>query len=281
MASSEFTAIPADMESKDRLADQLLNELEQLKESQAARKAHRAALREQANLRDGSMTTDLDKLQGKRQELTTLFRRVMDGDLPRGRLLKSNEPDRLDERHLQVVMLRSAGMDQGAIARVTGFTEPWISIILNHPDAQTVLARIIGYASDNILDLNARIQGTAAEAFDTVVHVMRTTADESLSSRNAFEILKMAGYGAVERKQFTHSFGLSDEGARELAAAMKEAQGLQSLEYAEFVDVHVQQQLGSGSVSSGSPATSADSGQTSVSVPPTDGSQSPSAPLET
>lgn len=271
MAGSEFTALPRDMDPEEQLVG-LLDEMEAEKNG---RKAAEGAA--SGNLREGTLegepipSVNLDRLQGKRTELSTLFRQVMAGELPRGRALKPNEPDRLDERHLNIIMLRASGMDQGIIARTTGFTEPWVSIVLNHPDAQSVLATIVGYAADNVIDLNKRIQATAPEAFDKVVRVMRTTPDEGLASRNAFEILKMAGYGAVEKKSVKHEFGLSDEGAKELAQAMREAQGLGKVEFAEFVQAH-EVSVGSGSVSSGSPATSAESGQTSVSVPPIGGS---------
>lgn len=285
MASSEFTAIPKEMDPEAQLV-QLLEEMEA---GQAEQRGSDEVPgdRPSGNLRDGTYqanearaagaegegpepkpSVNMERLAGKRTSLDTLFAQVMRGDLPRGRALKSWEPDRLDERHLNVIMLRASGMDQGRIAEITGFTEPWVSIILNHPDAQTVLAKIIGYAADNVLDLSHRIQGTAAEAFDTVVHVMRTTPDEAIASRNAFEILKMAGYGPLERKSVQHSFGLSDEGAKELAQAMRETAGLRNIGYAEYTVVP-----SPAGVSSGSPATSSATGQPGGGAPPTDGQQ--------
>jgi hypothetical protein len=288
---SEFTAIPKEMDPEAEL-DRLLTEAESERDAfRAQRSARRAAKGSgdvagpppSGNLRDGTYqpdtegaegdpqpSVDMDHLAGKRTSLDTLFAQVMQGGLARGRELKSWEPDRLDERHLNVIMLRASGMDQGKIAQVTGFTDAWVSVILNHPDAQTVLAKIVGYAADNVLNLNHRIQATAGEAFDKVVNVMRTSPDEALASRNAFEILRMAGYGPVERKAVTHQFGLSDEGARELAQAMREAASIKSLDYAEFTVVQ-----GPGSVVGGSPATSAVTGQTSGGAPPTGGSQVP------
>lgn len=267
---SEFTAIPREMDPEAKIVE-LLEQLE----AEKAKQLSGGAAAPTGNLRDGTYgaedptpSVDMDRLAGKRTSLDTLFAQVMKGELPRGRALKSWEPDRLDERHLNVIMLRASGMDQGRIAQVTGFTEPWVSIVLNHPDAQTVLAKIIGYAADNVLDLNGRIQATAAEAFDKVVNVMRVTPDEALASRNAFEILKMAGYGPLEKKQVNHQFGLSDEGAHELAMAMREANSLRSLGYAEFTVVP-----DAGSVGSGSPATSSATGQPGGGAPPTDGYQ--------
>lgn len=195
----------------------------------------------------GAEGANMPALEGRREELNELFQRVMRGSVPRNRALKPNEPDRLDERHLQVILLRSAGMDQGRIAQLTGFTQPWISIILNHPDAEFVLAKLVSYASDNMLDMNKRIAATAHEAFNVVVEVMRTSADDKVRSHNAFEILKMAGYGAVQKVQHTGSItGLTDEGAKELAQAIREFKDIEPLEYAEFVDAHVVPALSAG-----------------------------------
>lgn len=139
---------------------------------------------------------DLGARQLKRRALDHLFQQAMNNQLPRSRALKSWEPDKLDERHLHAILLRAGGMPQKDIAKMMGWEDSWTSIVLNHPDAQYVLTRIISYASDNVIDIQARIQAVAPEALDTVVEVMRTTQDEKLRSQNAFEILKMAGYGA-------------------------------------------------------------------------------------
>lgn len=139
---------------------------------------------------------DVGAHQIKRQALDTLFAKAMAGLIPRPRALKSNEPDTLDERHLHAILLRSGGMTQARIADYMGWTESWTSVVLNHPDAQYVLTRIVSYAADNVIDMEARIKAYAPEALDTVVEVMRSSNDEKVRSNNAFEVLKMAGYGS-------------------------------------------------------------------------------------
>src|SRR4051794_26004007 len=84
----------------------------------------------------------------KRKDMADLFARAMSGLLPRDRALEKWEPDVLDERHMQVVMLRSTGLDQRVIAKLTGYTESWVSVILNHPDAQYLLTMMLSYAAD-------------------------------------------------------------------------------------------------------------------------------------
>lgn len=170
---------------------------------------------------------------GKHRAIDDLMSEVMAGRAPRGRELLPWEPDRIDERHLQIIMLRSCGMDQGRIAQITGFTEPWVSIILNHPDAQYVLARMVSYSADNVLDMQTRIQAVAHEAFDTVVDVMRTSRDEKLRSRNAFEILAMAGYGPTQRISATveHSVAAPNEKIDALTRAIEESKQVAVIDY--------------------------------------------------
>lgn len=170
----------------------------------------------------------------KRQELDQLIAMAMSGLIPRGRDLKSWEPERLDERHLQAIMMRSAGLQQQYIARVMGWTDSWTSIVLNHPDAQYILTKMVSYAGDNVLDIQARIKAYAGEALDKVVEVMRTTQDQRLASSNAFELLKMAGYGAVEKKEIQHSVAIPSDRAGLLTAALEESNALRAIEGIDY-----------------------------------------------
>lgn len=144
---------------------------------------------------------DLGARQLKRQMLDSLFARAMSGLLPRQRALKSWEPDVLDERHLQALLMRAGGMTQAQIAKMFNWTESWTSVVMNHPDAQYVLTRLISFAADNVVDLETRIKAYAPEALDTAVEIMRSSQDEGQRSKNAFEILKMAGYGSKKPEE--------------------------------------------------------------------------------
>ncbi len=166
----------------------------------------------------------------KKLEMEQFYGMALAGLLPRNRELKSWEPNRLDERHLQAIIMRSVGLPQGYIAKTFGWTEPWTSIVLNHPDAQFLLTKIIGYASDNVLDIQARVKSVAGEALDKVVEVMRTTQDNKLASANAFELLKMAGYGAVEKKQVEHQVHIPRANIDLLQAALDESNQIRVVE---------------------------------------------------
>lgn len=203
----------------------------------------------------------------KKLELDQLYAMALSGLLPRSRELKSWEPARLDERHLQAVVMRAAGLQQGYIAKCLGWTEPWTSIVLNHPDAQYLLSKIIGYASDNVLDIQNRIKGVAGEALDKIVEVMRTTSDHRLASTNAFELLKMAGYGAVEKKQIEHQVSVPKQSMDLLSAALSESN--------QIAVIESQYRMVPGSTDSEVPVVPENSGSAGAVVPPSSEVQDP------
>lgn len=180
-------------------------------------------------------TIDLASRQIKRRAIDVLMAKAMSGQLPRYRSLKSWEPDKLDERHIQAVLMRAGGMSQNKIAEYLGWEPAWTSVILNHPDAQYLLTRIVSYAADNVIDLQERIKATAPEAFDTVLEVMRSTNDQDLRSKNAFEILKMAGYGAQKSPAVVINSqvnqGVSAKAIGQLTQAIREAAMIQEVQY--------------------------------------------------
>lgn len=215
-----------------------------------------------------------------------LFARCMSGLLPRSRPLKSWEPATLDERHIQAILLRASGLQQKAIASITGWDEPWVSVILNHPDAQYILTRLLSYAADNVIDLTTRIKATAPEAFDTVVTVMRTSNDEKVRTQNAFEILKMAGYGArsgpapvVNQQNTTNvqvnvATSVPTKGLGLLADSIREAQSIGEVRYVQSMGELQGASaplIGQGGDSGDFPASSSASGQENGSRPPATG----------
>lgn len=218
-------------------------------------------------------TIDLGAKQLKRQALDSLFARAMSGILPRSRELKSNEPDTLDERHLHAVLLRAGGMMQKDIAKLMGWNEAWTSVVLNHPDAQYVLTRIVSFAADNVIDMEARIKAHAPEALDVVVEVMRSSNDEKVRSNNAFELLKMAGYGS--KKDAGSGGGVNvnvnvnnavpSSAINNLATALRESQMIEEVTY----EILPPAGSVSGSDVGEAPASSGVSGHQGVSEPPT------------
>lgn len=197
----------------------------------------------------------------KRVELDQYFAMAMSGLLPRSRELNYWEPKRLDERHLQAIMMRAAGLQQGLIAKNMGWTDAWTSVVLNHPDAVYLLHKIVSYSADNVLDIQARVKAHSGEMLDRIIEITRTTNDQRLASSNAFEILKMAGYGAVEKKQVEVNMQIPKQNLGLLQAALEESSALRM---AESVDYRV----GPGSTDSESPVVPENSGSVGADVPP-------------
>ena len=125
----------------------------------------------------------------KRPNVEVLLEAAVEGRLPRSRSLKPWEPAKLNPRTLQIVLLRATGLKQRMIAEMMDLDEGHVSVIVNHPDSQYLLTRLIGYAADEVVDIRTRIEAYTGEALDTVVEVMRNTDDDKLRSANAFGIL--------------------------------------------------------------------------------------------
>lgn len=237
----------------------------------AAKAALVQVVREEPSIEADEPTIDLGSRQIKRRAIDVLMAKAMAGQLPRYRSLKSWEPDKLDERHIQAVLMRAGGMSQNKIAEYLGWEPAWTSVILNHPDAQYLLTRIVSYAADNVINLQERIRATAPEAFDTVVEVMRSTNDEKLRSINAFEILKMAGYGAkkdpavVVNAQVNN--GVTSSAIGQLTQAIREAAMIQEVTYEVLPSA--------GPESEGSVAPDSLDGSQGVAEPPGGGSPAP------
>lgn len=213
---------------------------------------------------------DLSGRTVKRQQLDELMARAMSGLLPRNRPLKSWEPDVMDERHIQAICMRASGLQQSYIAQVMGWTDAWTSVVLNHPDAQYILTKMVSYAADEVLDIQARIKAHAGEALDKVVEIMRTTTDQRLASNNAFEILKMAGYSAVEKKEIKQEITMPSKHVDLLGEAIRESRQIRAQ---EGVNYRIVPNPAPESASSVAPAAHRDSGSGGVSSPPTDDSQ--------
>lgn len=217
---------------------------------------------------DPQPSRDLGGIEGrvvKRQNIDDLMARAMSGLLPRNRSLKSWEPDMLDERHLQAIIMRSAGLQQQFIAASLGWTDSWTSIVLNHPDAQYILTKLVSYAADEVLDIHTRIKAHAGEALDKVVEVMRNTQDLRLASSNAFEILKMAGYSAVEKKEVKQTVTVNAGQSDLLTQAINESRQIKAV---EGKDYRVVVSSVPERTSSEFPAVPLESGQSGAGQPP-------------
>lgn len=99
-------------------------------------------------------------------------------------------------------MLHESGMPQRDIAKVLGYTEGRISIILNsrHPDLLTIRQEFASKVADNVLDVNSRIKLYANEMLDITVKHARNTNDAANSRLAARDILHMAGFTPVKKQ---------------------------------------------------------------------------------
>lgn len=136
--------------------------------------------------------------------------------------LKPWEPDAISPRHRQALLLLAAGRTVTEAAEATGFSIARLSVVKNSPEGAAILARmtsdIIAGASQ---DVQARIQGTALEAFEKVKEVMRTGKEEN-ALRSAFDILDRAGFKPRE-VQIQARMEVKGDAAGELLTALREA----------------------------------------------------------
>lgn len=166
----------------------------------------------------------------QRRQLKELVSQAMAGVLPRTRDLKSWEPNKLNARHIQIVMMKATGMRNQTIAELLGVGEVNVSVVINHPDAQYLLATILSMAAEKITDIPARVEAHANEALNVVLKHMRNGKEET-ASRNAFKLLEIAGYGATKKVDMNvkHNLEVPAKQAGQLATALREARDITEL----------------------------------------------------
>lgn len=169
-------------------------------------------------------------------ELEPFIAKLKAGAYPLSRQLKPNEPQKLNDRHLTAIFLRASGLKQSRVAQITGYTDSALSVILNHPYAQALLTRLAAHMASSVIDMEARVKAAAPEALDTVLEVMRDTNERgSVRSKNAFELLKLAGVGAKQESKVVHEFQVPKEQASLLTEAIRESRNIVDAEYVEIV----------------------------------------------
>lgn len=166
----------------------------------------------------------------KSPQIEELLEKAKAGTLERSRPLKDWEPEKLSETALQIVLLRASGMRQRKIVEFmnetqgTSLSDSSVSQICNHPDAQTLLTKLISYAADQVVDIQARIQAYAGEGVDEAVRIMRVTNDQRLAAKIAFEFLDRAGYNTVQKSESKVTVVAPAKGLENLATALRETQ---------------------------------------------------------
>jgi sugar phosphate isomerase/epimerase len=121
-----------------------------------------------------------------------------------------------------MVMMRSAGWRVKAIAAHLGVNYNVVCTVLNSPDAKALLSKLLSYAADHLLEIEARIKSHAGEMLDTIVDTVRTTKSEQLKVSSAFKLLEMAGHGAIEKRQVEQVVKVEGPQVSRILAALDE-----------------------------------------------------------
>lgn len=167
-----------------------------------------------------------------------LYDMVLSGEVPRHRPLKQGEPDVLSVQHLNWASLRAQGFTPGRIQQLEAaqgreVTLNRISVILHHPDAEWLIARLASYrATGQISSTNEWLEDVAGEAREITLYHMRNVSKPELSQKTALELLKMR-YGAEQQdapKEAARVAFAPGEISR-LAGAISEANRLREIGY--------------------------------------------------
>lgn len=168
--------------------------------------------------------------------LEELFAEARRGALPRSRPLRPWEPQTLDDTHLQMIFLKATGVSQSEIARQFGYTDSRVSIILNHPDAWTILDRLASMGGDTTHDLiEQRLRRLSEPAVSAIEKALdaNTLPVPAIFQRAklGFDVLSRNGYGRQIEHRHTHQVTVGGAAARLLADAMRESREIPEASY--------------------------------------------------
>ena len=132
------------------------------------------------------------------QETQDLIARCIDGTEPIENA-QSYHVDKFSTRHLQVVMLRLAGMRPGEIADLMGLSNSWISVILHHPYAVKIIKSAFPAHAVQVFDIRSRLEKYAGELLEqTFINAMKED-DLDKQSKVTFGLLDRAGFQPVNK----------------------------------------------------------------------------------
>lgn len=211
------------------------------------------------------MISKLSEGVAQREDIEQLMQKALAGDIPRSRDLKPWEPDKLNPRHLQILLLKVSGMKQRTIAALLELDESNVSIVCNHPDSEYIMARMLSFAAENAIDVQAKMKLAAPAIADRLIDVALHSKKEELAAKVGFGLLDRAGYGAVHKAETKneHKVVLEKKQAGLLADAIRESRQIEDADYTVVTP-------GSPRSEGGSPNRS---GAEDTSAPPTGGSQ--------
>jgi len=175
----------------------------------------------------GGVEQELDGEELREFRLTELFSRALQGELAQNSPRKYWETKKLNARHLRIIQMRAAGFKNNEIAEAMEMSPSRVCTVLAQPESRELLAYLIGYAADDVLDVRARIKAVAPEMLEHIVETTRNTRNEKLRSDNAFKILEMAGYKATETKKVEVTARIEGDQAAGLLNALQEAMELE------------------------------------------------------
>lgn len=199
------------------------------------------------------------------EQVAALVVQAFAGTLPRSRPLTYWEPEKLRPRHIQAIRLQIAGYNNNDIAEALGYTPSRVSILLSHPDAQTIRNALVSVVTGDALDVRTQINQASGEALNVVLDSMRNVGEYKEKAKIAFGILDRAGYSVVQKVENKTEINLTAKVGDRLSDALLAFTEVSRVDYSKYLE------LGEGS-SAGSSA-STDSAPVSESVPPTQSQQ--------
>lgn len=154
--------------------------------------------------------------------------------MPQEAGLKYYEPKNLSPRHKHIVALHVAGLKNQEIAEVLDFSQSRVSVILNDPRTEAIKRDLEeGFISGMLLEAQRVLQGNAAKAARTMVHLMEHAESENVQLRASADILDRTGFKAKESITIDTDV-LDAEAAKLLTSVFKETQ--REEEEIEFVE---------------------------------------------
>jgi len=186
----------------------------------------------------------------RQSRLMGLIMATLDAELPREEALDYWEPDKLSPKHLQVLIMKAAGFKNRAISEQLQLSESRISVIVNHPDSQQVLAGLVALAADQLTDLNTQLKAYSHEILPSLMQDFRVLANredvDGIKARASlgFGILDRAGFGPTRKVEgkVQHQMVMPAGEAARLAGVIEEAE---EAEY-EILDTTVVAGSGAG-----------------------------------
>lgn len=178
----------------------------------------------------GSMPKPLYTTEQQAQ-IAELFEKALSGELPRSRPLKTNEPERLNERHLAMVSMRATGLHQRLIAKAFGDNDLYVHQVLNHPDAVFLLSQLLAMRAVSGNVFQERMEALAEPAMSAIEDALLEDDPDTVKvalkrAPLAFRVLEQSGKivkpAARLEGEVTHRFEASGEQMSLLRTALRE-----------------------------------------------------------